>query len=70
MTQQSNITGGGEYELRFESLFVPGRALSFVCDRQGRVDLDSATGRLRNNYLFARAMVGRDFSPPVVRAVC
>jgi hypothetical protein len=68
MKEQSNTTGG-DFELRFDSLFVPGRAFSFVCDRQGRVDLDSASGRLRNNYLFARAMVGREFSPPVVLAL-
>ena len=56
-----------EYEVRFESLFNPGRGFAFPCDPNGRVDLDHASEAARNNYLFARAMVGREFSLPVVR---
>jgi hypothetical protein len=54
------------YEIRFQSLFKEGRALSFPCDREGHVDLDHVTERLRSNYLFARAMLGREFAMPVV----
>jgi len=54
------------YEIRFQSLFKEGRALSFPCDHEGRVDLDNANERLRSNYLFARAMLGREFAMPVV----
>lgn len=54
------------YEVRFESLFDPGRAMSFPCDHEGHVDLDSLPARARNNYLFARAMVGKDYLPPHV----
>lgn len=58
---------GQQFEVRFESLFDPGRAMCFPCDCQGHVDLDSLPSRARNNYLFARAMVGKDYLPPCVR---
>ena len=56
------------YEIRFANLFREGSALAFPCDSRGCVDLDGMTDRARNNYLFARAMVGRDFATPVVLA--
>jgi hypothetical protein len=56
-----------QFEIRFESLFDAGRGMSFPCDPQGHVDLDSLPARARNNYLFARAMVGKDYLPPAVR---
>lgn len=52
--------------LRFDSLFHPGRALSFPCDEQGRVELDRLGERARNNYFYARAVVGREFATPMV----
>jgi hypothetical protein len=54
------------YEVRFQSLFNTGRGLAFPCDSEGRVDIDSMNERLRNNYLFARAMVGREYAVPQV----
>ena len=54
------------YEVRFQSLFHEGRALSFPCDREGRVDIDSLSHKARGNYLFARAMVGREYAAPAV----
>ena len=54
------------YELRFNSLFDEGRAYSFPCDVAGRVDMDALSERARNNYLYARAVVGREFSIPAV----
>ena len=56
------------FELRFPSLFNEGRALAFPCDAQGRVNLDAMSERARNNYLFARTVIGRDFAMPFVRA--
>lgn len=56
------------YELRYTSLFNEGRALSFPCDRTGRVQLDALSERARQNYLHAQAGVGREFSVPAVRA--
>jgi hypothetical protein len=54
------------FEVRYASLVVPGRVLFFPCDCQGRVDLDGLSERARLDYLFARAMVGRDYSLPCV----
>ena len=54
------------YEVRFDSLFRPGRALVFPCDAQGHVDIDLLSEPARANYLFARAMIGREFSYPCV----
>ncbi len=56
-----------DYELRFQSLFSEGRAMSFPCDHGGHVPLDSLSERARTNYLYARAVVGREFAFPVVR---
>ena len=54
------------WQLRFESLFQQGRALAFPCDERGRVQLDSLSERARRNYLYARAVVGREFATPAV----
>lgn len=50
------------FEVRFMSLYLQGRGLVFPCDARGHVDLDGLSERARNNYLFARAMVGRENS--------
>jgi hypothetical protein len=55
------------FELRFQSLFDSGRGFAFPCDPTGRVDLDRLSDRARNNYLYARAMVGRELSVPAVQ---
>ena len=57
------------HELRFASLFDPSRALSFPCDRRGEVQLDGLCERARNNYFFARSVVGRDYGLPTVIAL-
>jgi hypothetical protein len=56
------------YELRFRSLFDPGRGLAFPCDESGRVDIDILSERARHNYLYARALAGRDYAVPAVLA--
>jgi hypothetical protein len=53
--------------LRFDPLLGVGPALSFPCDAAGRVDLDSFGERLRCNYLYARAVIGRQFAMPAVQ---
>ena len=58
-----------QFELRFESLFDRGRGYAFPCDAAGTVDLDRLTERARSNYLFARAVVGRELSAPAIRPV-
>jgi hypothetical protein len=50
----------------FESLFNPGRALAFPCDERGQVELDTLSERARHNYLYARAVVGREYATPAV----
>jgi len=54
------------FQLRYLSLFDGGRGFSFPCDAQGHVDLDGLSERGRENYLYVRALVGRDFSPPAL----
>ncbi len=55
-----------QFHLCFRSLFQAGRGFAFPCDPNGRVDLDGLSEQARNNYLFARAMVGRDLAMPAV----
>lgn len=55
------------YELRFDSLFVEGRGLAFPCDAAGQVDLDGLSDRARRNYLYARAVIGREYRWPAVQ---
>ena len=56
------------FELRFPSLFDPGRGYSFPCDATGHVDIDALSDRARCNYFFARTVIGRDFASPAVRS--
>ena len=55
---------------RAELRFVPragGRpSLCFPCDASGRVDIDALSDGQRTDYLFARALRGRDYAAPVV----
>jgi hypothetical protein len=53
------------HEIRFHSLFR-GRGLCFPCDERGRVELDALSDRARENYLYARAVVGVEFAHPEV----
>lgn len=54
------------FQVRFESLFVPGRAMVFPCDSAGKVSLADMPQRAQDNYLSARARIGRDFAFPRV----
>jgi hypothetical protein len=61
----ANVTSSN-FEIRFESLFSGGRGFAFPCDAAGHVDIDALSERCRNNYFFARAMLGRDYATPRV----
>ena len=61
------VAASAAFELRFDSLFVEGRGLSFPCDAQGLVLFDALSARARDNYFYARAVVGREFRTPAVR---
>lgn len=56
------------HELLFVSLFHPGRGIAVPCDAAGHVDLDRLSERLRNAYLGARALVGREYAYPTVHS--
>ncbi len=51
-------------ELQYRSVRPQGHALSFPCDASGHVDLDALSERDRLDYLYARAVVGRELSMP------
>jgi len=55
------------YELRFQSLFHAGRALSFPCDREGEVNWGAMTDGARASFLRAQGGVGREWASPAVR---
>jgi hypothetical protein len=55
------------FVLRFQSLFNPGRALSFPCSADGQVDIDGLTEQGRCNYFGARALIGSEYAFPVVQ---
>jgi hypothetical protein len=57
-----------QFQLCFRSLVHRGRSFVFPCDPRGHVDLDRLSERARLNYLFARAMVGRELAAPAVES--
>ena len=54
------------HQLRFTSLFHPGRGVSVPCDAHGEVNMNDLSERLKNAYLGARALVGREYALPIV----
>jgi hypothetical protein len=55
------------YELLFRSLISARRSFVFPCNSDGDVDMDSLSERSRNNYLYARAVMGVEVEWPDVR---
>ena len=53
----SKLTQPGElaHQLRFASLFHPGRGVAVACDAQGEVNMNELSERLKMAYLGARA---------------
>jgi len=64
----SFANAGTGWELRFPSLFNGRRGYAFPCDAQGCVDMDHLSESARQNYLYARAMMGRETGWPSVSA--
>lgn len=54
------------FEMQFMPLNARGRALSFPCDPHGQVDCDQLSPAALRSYLYARAMIGREFGLPRV----
>ena len=65
----SDASSHDHFQLCFRSLFQSGRGFAFPCDPAGNVEIDGLSERARTNYLFARAMVGRDLAPPAVECL-
>ena len=60
---------GSGFELRFDPLATTGQAaLVFPCDAKGQVDMNALSSRALCDYLFARALIGREFERPAVHA--
>ena len=53
------------FELRFQSLFNAAHAISFPCDAAGQVNMDALSESERVRYLYARTVIGREFSLPL-----
>jgi hypothetical protein len=62
----ASADGLASLELRFVHRGDDRKSLAFPCDAAGRVDLDTLDERGRNQYLFARALMGRDYAFPVM----
>ena len=56
------------HALCFRSLFREGRGRAFPCDPQGRVDMDGLSDTARANYLYARAVIGREYAWPSIES--
>jgi len=69
MTESTLATNAPRYELRFAGLFDRGHGFAFPCDAAGHVDLDKLSDCVRRNYLYARAVVGRELSIPTIAMV-
>jgi hypothetical protein len=66
MSDAQDLVRVAAHELRFAHRQEPGRALTFPCDAQGHVDIDSLSESARIDYFFARAVVGCVFARPTV----
>jgi hypothetical protein len=67
MAQAASMPFKPEFEVHFRSLLRRGFELVFPCDGEGHVDLDALSDRAKADYLFARAMVGREYAGPALR---
>lgn len=67
MSNPQCLQDHGPYELSFRSLFREGRGYVFPCDAAGHVDIDALSFRARQNYFYARTVIGRELSMPAVQ---
>jgi hypothetical protein len=61
-------SSSSQFQLCFRNLFDSGRGYAFPCDQQGQVDLDRMSEKARNNYFYARAMIGKELAYPAIEA--
>ena len=69
MDTAASPASANRHHLCFRPLAAVTGPLSFRCDAAGNVDLDALDRRERLEYLYARALVGRDFVRPCVVAL-
>jgi hypothetical protein len=50
--------------LHYQSLSLGERSYDFPCDGEGHVHLDQLTERQRNDYFYARVVVGNSLAAP------
>jgi hypothetical protein len=55
--------------LRFAPRASDMPCLAFPCNAAGDVEMDDLSEQQRNDYLFARALRGRDYASPVVELI-
>ncbi|NRF71685.1 hypothetical protein HLB44_32325 [Aquincola sp. S2] len=53
-------------QLQFLPRAAGRRLLAFPCNPSGQVEIDLLSAQARNDYLFARALRGRDYAFPIV----
>ena len=54
------------FEIRYQPLHGSWPVLAFPCDANGCVPLDDMSERVRNDYFFARAVVGAGYAAPAL----
>jgi hypothetical protein len=70
MTTESS-DGSQPFATAYTLVYLPihgGGGFAFPCDEAGTVDMNALGDRARDDYLLARALVGRDFHSPTVSA--
>lgn len=66
--EHSTLGHQGRFELYFQPLVdVDRNGYVFPCDSKGNVDMNGLDVRSRNDYLYARAVVGLKLRRPTVR---
>lgn len=66
LTLTESRISAAAFELRYAAAGAGCTSYAFPCDAQGHVDLDALSPHDRTEYLFARAMAGREVAWPVV----
>jgi hypothetical protein len=67
MNVSASVPVHGSHHLHYGALRAGGCGLDFPCDMHGHVDLDSLSEAARNDYFYARAVVGREYTRPSVQ---
>ena len=69
MTSDFTSARSARYELRFRPLRAKGAGLSFPCNARGCVDMDALEAGTLRDYLYARAVIGFEYTSPAVVAL-